>query len=65
MEKINTVANYIMFYIENRDTNVIIEENVFKKLCRLIAEIFSCWPGETYGGCKKDSETQNIFQKFF
>ena len=65
MEEINTVANYIMFYIENRYNSEFIDEELFKELCRFIAEALSYWTGKTYVGRKKDSKTQNIVQKFF
>lgn len=59
------VANYIMIYIERRDNNEIIDEKLFEELCCYIAKSLSYWTGNTYVGCKKDSKTESIFQKFF
>ena len=65
MEEVNTVANYMIFYINNRDNNEIIDEELFKELCCYIAESLSYWSGQIYVGKKKDKTTEDIFQKFF
>ncbi len=65
MKEIDAVTNYIMFYIENRYSNELIDEKLFKELCCYIADSLSYWSGNTNVGCKKDKSEEKIYQEFY